>query len=248
MKKSANKVSVIVATYNNHLELEKTINSFVSQKYSNKELVIIDGGSKDGTVEIIKKYQKHITHWVSEKDQGIADAFNKGVAMASGDYIYFLGAGDYFWSNDVLEKMMENIDSEKDVLVCGKINRIAEKTNNVLYSSNLNFRKWHLLYRMGLPHQALFMNKQYFDKYGLFDENCKYSMDYELLLRSYRNFPKVILKDVVVAAWKAGGVGKGKISNILDEYKAIRIKNKIAPKLIIDLIDVISRIKYFVIP
>lgn len=246
MKKSANKVSVIVATYNNHLELQKTINSFVSQKYSNKELIIIDGGSIDGTIEIIKKNQKRICRWVSEKDKGIADAFNKGVAMASGDYIYFFGAGDYFWKNDVLTIMMVGTDPNKDLLVCGKINRVSKTGKKIRYTSSIKFRKWHLLYKMGLPHQGLFMSKKYFEKFGQFDTSCKYAMDYELLLRSYSCFPKIVLKDIIVAAWKEGGIGKEKTLEIFDEYKRIKQKNRIAPTILISIIDILSRIKYFI--
>ncbi len=245
MKKSANKVSVIVATYNNHSELEKTINSFVNQKYPNKELIIVDGESADGTVEIIKKNQKHISHWVSEKDKGIADAFNKGLAMVSGDYMYFLGAGDYLWSDDVFANMMQGVNPKNNLLVCGKINRVSKTGNIIRYTTSINFRKWNLLYKMGLPHQGLFMSKKYFEKFGQFDTSCKYAMDYELLLRSYPCFPKVVLKEIVVAAWKEGGVGKDKTLEIFDEYKRIKLKNKIAPAILISIIDILSRINYF---
>ena len=245
MKKSANKISVIVATYNNRSELEKTIDSFINQKYPNKELIIIDGESTDGTTEIIKRNQKHFSHWVSEKDKGIADAFNKGLAMATGEYIYFFGAGDYLWSNDVFSKMMQNVNPKNDLLVCGKINRVSKTGNIIRYTTPINFRKWHLLYKMGLPHQGLFMNKKFFDKYGQFDTSCVYAMDYELLLRSYSSFPKIVLKDIVVAAWKEGGIGKDKTLEIFDEYKRIKLKNKIAPTIIISVFDILSRIKYF---
>jgi hypothetical protein len=156
-----------------------------------------------------------------------------------------MGAGDYFWSNDVLQGMMQGLNPETDLLVCGKINRVNQAGDQVIYTSSINFKKWHLLYKMALPHQGLFMNKKYFNKYGLFDINCKYAMDYDLLLRSYKNFTKVVLKDIVVAAWREGGVGKDKTLQIYDEYKRIRFKNNIAPKILIYLIDLASRLKYF---
>jgi len=244
MKSLRNKVSVVVATYNSGKEIEKTIKSFIGQDYINKELIIVDGGSNDETVEILKKYEKHIAYWISEPDKGISDAFNKGIKAAKGDYLYFIGAGDYFWSEDVLDKMMKNVDPEIDLLVCGKIKRVSEDGKKVLYTSSLDFKKWMLLYKMGLPHQALFTNRKFFDKYGLFDLNCKYAMDYELLLRSYSSFPKLVMKNVVVAAWREGGVGKNKIGEVLSEYHRIRLKNKIAPKVLLDFIYLISKLRY----
>lgn len=245
MKELKNKVSVVIATYNCVQGIETTIKSFVNQKYKNKELIIIDGGSTDGTVDLIKKYKSKITYWVSEPDRGIADAFNKGVRASKGNYIYFIGAGDFFWKNDVLEKVMAGINPKIDILVCGRINRTTEDGRKVLYTSSLNFKKWMLLYKMGLPHQGLFTNKKFFDKYGSFDLNYKFAMDYELLLRAYKEFPNVVMRDVIVAAWKAGGVGKGRILRVLEEFRKIKIKNNIAPKFIINLIYLASVLKYF---
>jgi len=241
---SKNKVSVIVAAFNSAHEIECTINSFVNQSYQKKELIIIDGGSTDGTLELIKRYENKIDFWISEPDRGIADAFNKGVTLAKGDFIYFIGAGDFFWKSNVLEKVMEGVDSKIDMLVCGRINRTTEDGKTVLYTSSLNFKKWMLLYKMGLPHQGLFTNKIFFDKYGLFDLKYKFAMDYELLLRAYKEFPDVVMKDVIVAAWRDGGVGKGRILEVLEEFRKIKIKNKIAPTLIINLITLASKIKY----
>ena len=238
------KISIVIATLNNSKGLSETLTSISKQSYRNIEVIVIDGGSKDGTISLLKKNDKIVDFWISEPDKGISDAFNKGVKKATGDYLYFLGAGDYFWDKDVLVKVMQGVDPKKDILVCGRINRIPEKGNKVLYTSTLNFKRWMLLYKIGIPHQGLFTNRKYFNKYGLFDANLKYSMDYELLLRSYRNFPDVKMKDVVVAAWRAGGVGKNKILDIFDEYKKIRIKNKIAPEILIDFIDILSRLRY----
>jgi len=244
MKKSKIKVSVIVATYNCVNSIEKTIKSFIAQNYSEKELIIIDGGSTDETQNIIKKYKNNISFWVSEPDKGISDAFNKGIKHSTGDFIYFLGAGDYFWKNNVLKLMMTDVDPENNSIVCGRINRISQNNNKIIYASEIDFQKWHLLYKMSLPHQGLFMNIKYFNKYGLFDTNLVYAMDYEILLRAYGEFPTVVMKDIVVAAWIEGGVGTNKIDKVLDEYKIIKIKNHVAPTIIVNIIDMIIRIRY----
>ena len=237
------KVSVIMVCLNAAKELEATIRSIVQQSYKNIELVIIDGGSKDDTKKIIKKYQRYIDYFVSEPDKGISDAFNKGIKASSGDFINFQGAGDCFYNKDTIEKMLEGIDPKKDQLVCGKIDRV-DIDNKVLYTSGLFFKPWQLLYKMALPHQSLFTNRMFFDKYGLFDLSCKFAMDYEILLRAYKNFPNVILKNVVVSSWKDGGVGANRTREVLAEYDRIRRKNKIAPSWILTIIYLLVKIRY----
>ncbi|MCX6226043.1 MAG: glycosyltransferase family 2 protein [Bacteroidia bacterium] len=98
-------VSVITVVYNSLSLIEKTITSIVSQSYPNIEFIVIDGGSSDGTVEIIRLYDKHISYWISEPDHGIYDAMNKGLEAASGDYVWFMNAGDRIYAADILEKI-----------------------------------------------------------------------------------------------------------------------------------------------
>lgn len=98
-------VSVITAVFNGESHIEETILSVINQTYRNIEYIIIDGGSTDGTVEIIKKYEKKIKYWISEKDKGISDAFNKGILQSTGDYINFQGDGDGFVAMTLLLKL-----------------------------------------------------------------------------------------------------------------------------------------------
>lgn len=239
-------VSIITATYNSGKSLEKTILSVLNQSYENIEHIIVDGGSTDGTIEILKKYDNNPkVHWISEPDRGISDAFNKGLRMAQGKYINFQGAGDCFASDDAVERIMQGIDQANDMLICGRIKRVA-KNGELKYISSLNFKKWNLIYKMGLPHQALFTNKKFFEDFGGFDLNCKYAMDYDLLLRAYSKFPKVVLKDVIVSEWKEGGVGQGNTKAVLDEYHKIRIKNKIIPNYLLGLINKVVRLRYVI--
>ncbi|WP_198265485.1 glycosyltransferase, partial [sulfur-oxidizing endosymbiont of Gigantopelta aegis] len=122
---SSPKVSIIIATCNCSVELEQTIISFIEQDYENKELIVVDCESTDETSSILKKYALSIAQMLSEKDTGISDAFNKGIKLATGDYINFQGSGDLFNSNNVLAKMMKNIDKDKDLLLCGRVKRVA---------------------------------------------------------------------------------------------------------------------------
>lgn len=248
-------VSIISATKNADRFLKQSIESVYTQTYPNIEYIVIDGGSTDGTIKILKLFDKRLKtndkrskiklKWVSEKDRGIADAFNKGVGMAHGDFIYFLGADDVLKTPDVIGKMMEGVDPDKDMIVCGRIERIKQgKKYESVYASSLRFFPLMLLYKMGLPHQGMFMNKKFFETYGLFDITLKYAMDYELLLRAYHNFPNVILKDVVVAGWREGGVGNKKLFEVLEEYHSIRIKNRIAHPFMLKVIHEIVKARY----
>jgi glycosyltransferase involved in cell wall biosynthesis len=245
MKKDI-KVSIITASLNSQKRIEDAILSILNQTYKNIEYIIIDGGSTDGTVDIIKKYGDRISYWSSEPDNGISNAFNKGLAVATGDYVNFQGADDYLLGDDVIESMMKDIDTEKDILLCGRIERIKEsKEKKIVWKTPKKFTgKQSLLFKMSLPHQALFTNKNFFKKYGVFDTDFKICMDYELLLRAYKDFPEVTMKDIFVSAWREGGIGTGKTLKVYWEYLEAKRKNKIAPFWFLYAIYLWSIIKY----
>lgn len=240
-------ISVITAVYNGEKYLEQTIKSIINQTYDNIEYIIIDGGSTDGTVDIIKKYEDKLTYWVSEKDKGISDAFNKGVKVSKGEYINFQGDGDGFCSNDALEKVFDSINSVEDIFVSAKIQRVDVDGNEMFISKHVDkFDPKSLLFRMSLPHQGLFTHKSYFQKYGLFDVNNTFCMDYDHLLRSYHEFPKVFTKDIVVARWRDDGLGNGRTLEIFKEYDKIKRDNKIASSLVLDAVKYWTLFKYYV--
>jgi glycosyltransferase involved in cell wall biosynthesis len=249
IEKNKNKplLSIVTAVYNGEKYLEETIKSIINQTYENIEYIIIDGGSTDGTIEIIKKYEDKISYWVSEKDNGISDAFNKGVKVAKGEYINFQGDGDGFLLPDSLEKVFTNINSAEDIFVSARIQRV-DIDGKELYSSKhiKDFNKKSLLLRMSLPHQGLFTHKSYFEKYGFFDVNNTFCMDYDHLLRAYHEFPKVVTKDIVVARWRADGLGNGRILDIFKEYDKIKRDNNIARDFILDIIKYWTLFKYYV--
>ena len=240
------KVSIIICVLNGEKLLSETINSIVNQSYCNFELIIIDGGSTDKTIEIIKSFDLPKIKWISEPDKGISDAFNKGIKLATGDYINFQGDGDGFINNNSISDLFSNLDLKEKPIVCGNIQRIDIK-GNILYKTKIKkrFDKKSLLFKMSLPHQGLFIPKEFFSKYGEFDLNNKYCMDYELLLRSYNNFPKVITRDLVISNWRADGLGQGKTLEILKEYHKIKLKNKVASKSLLVVIHIYSIFKYY---
>ena len=243
------KISVITAALNDPKGLLETINSIKSQVYDNLEYIIIDGGSEQASLDIIKKNKAVISCWVSEPDKGISDAFNKGINLATGEYLIFLGAGDVFYDKHVLQNIFEHLSPEEISaydIISGKIQRVSLK-GEALWTApkNIqNFSKNDLLFKLGLPHQGMFMHRRYFARYGVFDLKLKYAMDYDLLLRSFHDFPKIKLADKIIANWMEGGVGTGKILEIYQEYHEIKLRNKIAPVWLLTCIHYWNRLKY----
>lgn len=240
------KVSIIICVLNGEKSIYKTVESILNQDYLNLELIIIDGGSSDNTIEIIKSFDSPKIKWISEPDKGISDAFNKGIKLATGDYINFQGDGDGFINSSSISDLFTNLYLKEKPIVCGNIQRI-DIEGNILYKTKIKkrFDKKSLLFKMSLPHQGLLIPKEFFAKYGDFDLNNKYCMDYELLLRSYNNFPKVITRDLVVSNWRADGLGEGKTLEILKEYHKIKLKNKVASKPLLVVIHIYSIFKYY---
>ena len=240
-------VSIISAVLNAKNDLLDTIESIKAQDYSDLEYIVVDGLSQDGTQEVLQENRDIVTRWVSEKDSGISDAFNKGVKMASGDYVIFLGAGDTFDSKDTILEMMKGVDVTQDLLICGKVRCLSESGEILKIAPKQMhnpFKKSSLIYKLTLPHQGLFMHKNYFKKFGFFNEKNRFAMDYELILRSFHDFPVIQLKDRVVANWRAGGIGKDRTLEIYDEYHWIKKHHQIAPLYWLVLVDQWNRLKW----
>lgn len=173
------KVSIITAVYNGEKTIEKTIQSVINQTYPNIEYIIIDAKSKDKTLEIVDKYRSHIKEVVSEKDKGIADAFNKGIALATGDIIGLINADDWYEPNAVAlaVEYMAHAD-----ITYGKMN--IWKGDHLEYAVDANHEL--LMNEMSINHPTTFVKKSLYDQYGCFQLNFKCAMDYDVLLRFYK--------------------------------------------------------------
>jgi glycosyltransferase involved in cell wall biosynthesis len=172
------KLSIITINYNNAKGLEKTIKSVVNQTYTDFEYIIIDGGSTDGSVAIIKQNEDKITYWVSEPDKGIYNAMNKGIKKASGTYLLFLNGDDYLINNKVIEENSVHLKN-KDLIYFDIIYETENKSRKVTYPDKLNF---YFFYTNTICHQAVFFKRELFSKYGFYDENLKIISDWKFIM------------------------------------------------------------------
>ena len=175
------KVSIITPSFNSSGTIKRTIESVINQSYLNIEYIIIDGGSNDNTIEIIKTYNDKITKWISEKDYGIADAFNKGIALATGDYVGIVNSDDCL-EKDAVRNVVDNID-ENYVVYCGDLN-LYDKGRLIKRRKSKPSLLWLGMYIM---HPTVFVKRSLYEKYQ-FDTELKISMDYDLVLQIRENF------------------------------------------------------------
>jgi len=177
------KLSIITVNLNDKAGLEKTIKSVISQTFTDYEFIIIDGGSTDGSLDIIDQYKGKISYWVSEKDSGIYNAMNKGIKQANGEYLYFLNSGDALYSENVLWDIFN--DDPHEPFICG--NFYMEVGGNLEEDTSYRDRDWRFalydLFSGFLCHQAFFIQKSNFDKYGLYSEELRVMSDWKLFFQ-----------------------------------------------------------------
>lgn len=181
------KISLITVTYNSAKTLPDTIQSVLSQSYSNIEYIIIDGASQDNTIDIVKEYEPLFNGrigWISERDDGLYDAINKGIAMSTGDVVGILNSDDFFTSPTVIEEIANNFSEEIDA-VYGDVHFVnsTDLARPIRYYSSKIFRP--SLMKLGFmpAHPTFYCRKSCYDKYGLYKTDFKIAADFDLLLR-----------------------------------------------------------------
>lgn len=196
------KITVVTIVLNAAKTLEQTIQSVLNQNYENLEYIIIDGGSTDGSIEIIKKYENRLAKWISEKDNGIADAFNKGICFTSGEVIGLLNADDWY-EPGVLEKIATEISQYPDVeIYCGQTRFWTN--NNPSYVFHADPSKLPIDTTIG--HQAVFIKRRIHEKFGVYRTDKKYASDYDFFLKTYLAGVKFKVLNYVVANMRDAGV------------------------------------------
>lgn len=237
-------LSIITVCYNSERTIGKTINSVLYQPINNFEYIIIDGNSSDNTVEIIKSFEdkfkkKGIKYtWISENDSGIYNAFNKGIQKASGNWISFIGSDDFYFDTalELYNTEIQNLNTHID-LIYSNVKVADRKIINDKWSWKV-FRK-----KMNIAHVGAFHNKEYFKKYGLFNETYKIAGDFELLLRAKQNL-KTHWFNSETAFMSDNGISNNQIIKVYKETSRAKIETKSQSNLKTKLDYYIWVIKY----
>lgn len=230
-------VSIITVVFNGQKHLEQTIQSVINQTYDNVEYIIMDGGSTDGTLEIIEKYEDKIDYWVSEPDEGIYDAMNKGISLAQGDIIGLINSDDYYLSNtikDIVKVMLESNVS----IIYGDINMLPRDSGSELKVRKSSAKK--LLFGMSLNHPATFVRRKIYME-TRYDTAYKMAADYDFLLRNKITKKKFKYINRVLAVMRDDGKSVQLSQITRREERAIKKKLLPLPEFyIIQLIKTIN--------
>lgn len=219
------KISIVTVVYNCVNTIQGCIESVLNQGYHDVEYIIIDGGSKDGTVDVIKKYEARIAKFVSEKDKGIYDAMNKGIKMATGDVVGILNADDFFYSTDTLSKIAKAFDRKPELdATIADIVFVNETNTRVLrHYDAKNWRPSKFAWGFMPPHPSFFCRRHLFDKLGYYKTDYKIAADYELLIRYlYVNEIKFRYLPMITTRMRMGGVSTKNLNSILTLNKEIK--------------------------
>lgn len=217
------KISIVTVCFNSVATIEQTIKSVINQSYKNIEYIIIDGGSTDGTFDIIKKYESYISYWVSEPDKGIYDAMNKGIKVATGKLIAFINSDDWY-DKDAIYHFAEAYKEEPADVLFGDLVYIKED-GSTQYENNETVDLKKMLYTNKLCHQAICVNTQLM-KASPFDLQYKIAADYDFLLRLFMgNHSFRYVGNYLISYFRFGGVSSSRILDTHNEIFEIARKN-----------------------
>jgi len=208
-------ITIVTIVFNKEKEIESTIQSVINQTYSNIEYIIIDGGSTDKTLNIVNKYQNRIKKIISEKDNGIYDAMNKGINLATGSWINFMNAGDKFTDNDVLTKL-PFLSSSNNVILYGN----KTKMGNIIYAESCD----HLKYgEIMACHQSMFFNLHpNFKRSVIYKTRFLIYADYDLVNRLYLEYGNFKFVNVSIAISEGGGISSStSLQKRKDKYQIL---------------------------
>lgn len=229
------KLSIITINFNNLTGLSRTIQSVFEQVFQDFEYIIIDGGSSDGSKDLLEKYKGRFSYLISEKDNGVFDAMNKGIFKAKGDYLLFLNSGDFLIDKNVLSNVFsENLKSE---IICGRC-RISN--NNEVLGLYIPPEKHTLIAYFGrtIAHQATFIKRVLFDKYGVYNDKLKIKSDWEFWIKTIiLGNATVENVDVVISDYNLEGLSSSVDNNKKSNEEIEKVLSELPPRIIEDYKD-----------
>lgn len=245
------KVSIITAVMNGKGTIRETIESVLGQEYKNIEHIIIDGNSTDGTLEMIAGYKDQIAKTISEPDQGIYDALNKGIRISSGNIIGILHAGDLYAHDRVIERVVEGFEKNNGEGCYGDLQYVHRNDPNkvIRYWKSSPYRDGKFKFGWMPPHPTFFVKREIYEKYGVFDKEFRIAGDYELMLRflerhriSIFYIPEVLIK----MRW--GGISNRSVKDLWvksrEDYKAWE-RNHLKGNIFIIFLKNLSKLPQF---
>ena len=235
------KVSIITPSFNSEKTIEDTIISVLNQTYNNIEYIIVDGKSTDKTLEIIKSFEKKFNgrlKFISEKDNGIYDAINKGIKLASGEIIGILNSDDFYIHNRVIKKIVHVfINNNSDVVYADLLMIHPKKKDKVIRKFKAGAGK--IKYGWFPPHPATFIKKDLYDRVGLYRTDLSIASDYEYLIRAFKNAKKIDYLEEYIIKMRLGGISNRNMFYIMksnfEMYKALKTNGYKFPLLIVFL-------------
>lgn len=242
-------VSIIIASFNSGVELENTIKDVLAQNYKKWGIVIIDGGSTDITLEIIEKYKKYISYFISEEDMGIYYAMNKGILASRGEILHFLNAGDFYFNNDILRIIVDKFRETKQISIIYGLTECFSADKTIRYISGSFKKKGFFLGGMPTSHQSIFYNKKLFDLLGKYDTDFKIASDLEFFLRLKKYSKKFKIREcflnIPLAKFNLSGFSDSNQKSTLEELKNVSLRYY--NKNIVNIYFTYRRIKYILV-
>lgn len=221
------KFTIIISTLNSAKTLQRCLDSIKMQIYRNIEVIVIDGKSKDNTVDIIKSNNLTITKYISEPDKGIYDAWNKGIKYLTGEWVFFLGSDDELhnrYSISDIFKIIKNIKN-KTTIIYTKVLYINKNGNNICIGKPWKESEKLMNSYMCIPHSGVFCHHTVIKKYG-FDSSLQIAGDYKFLIQNLKEMPPFYVNNIIIANQYFGGVSSLRINRfkVFKEYRKIQLE------------------------
>lgn len=216
------KISIITVCFNSSKTIEKTFQSILNQTYTNIEYIVIDGGSSDSTLDIVKKYKKSIDRFVSEPDKGLYDAMNKGIKLASGDIVGILNSDDIYTDEKVLENVARFHENNNVEVSFGNIIQLTDYGKIIRRYSAKNWVHDKLKIGFMPPHPSMFFKRELFEEYGYYHLDFVSGADYELIVRFFlKNNISCKFSNITTTAMLIGGISTSGLSSYIMISKEI---------------------------